>query len=320
MSKTAPSNRRAYVALITGLFSIGFSAIFIILADAPGTVSVFYRMTIAAVLIALPFLRQTRQNKKPLPGKGIRLALLGGLLFALDVSFWATGITISGATTPTLMANTAPIWVGLGAMLIFHEHLTTMFWGGLVLAMVGALLVLGTDLSQGLELGIGTFLGLLAAVFYGAYYLVTQRGRVYLNTLSYFWITTASAASVLLVINLGLGNSLIGYSPQTYLAFLGLGIIAQLLGWLTINFAQGYLPASIVAPTLLGQPVVTAFFAVLLLGESFTIGHILGGLLVLTGVYIVHRSRWREQTSEEEVSLVAPEMEGHRPRGGNGRL
>jgi drug/metabolite transporter (DMT)-like permease len=309
MSKITPSNRRAYAALITGLFSIGFSAIFISLADAPGTVSAFYRMAIAAVLVALPFLNRTRQREKPLPAKGIRLALLGGLLFALDVSLWATGITISGASTPTLMANTAPIWVGLGAMIFFHEHLTTQFWGGLVLAMLGALLVLGADLSQGLQFGIGTLLGLLAAVSYGAYYLVTQLGRVYLNTISYFWITVASASLVLLLINLALGNSLVGYNPQTYLAFLGLGVVAQVLGWSSINFAQGYLPASIVAPTLLGQPVVTAFFAVLLLGESFTLAHILGGLLVLIGVYIVHRSRWREQPAEEGASLTAPEVD-----------
>lgn len=311
MSSIAPPNRRAYVALIIGLFSIGFSAILISLADAPGTISAFYRMAIAAVLVVLPFLQQTKRNKQPLPSKGVRLAILGGLLFALDVSFWATGITISGATMPTLMANTAPIWVGLGAMLIFHEHLTTMFWGGLVLAMLGALMVLGTDLLQGLQLGIGTFLGLLAAIFYGAYYLVTQRGRVYLNTLTYFWITVASASCALLLINLVLGNSLVGYSPQTYLAFLGLGVIAQVLGWSSITFAQGYLPASIVAPTLLGQPVVTAFFAVMLLDESFTMGHIVGGLLVLAGVYIVHRSRWREPASPEEVGLASPKVEGH---------
>ena len=286
------SERRAYFALTIGLLSIGFSAIFVALADAPGTVSAFYRMTIAALLVALPFLQHTRSQGKPLPRLGIRYALLGGLLFALDVSLWATGITLSGPTTPTLLANTAPLWVGLGAMLIFHERLTTMFWIGLAVAMVGALLVLGADFSQGPELGLGTFLGLLAAIFYGAYYLVTQRGRVYLGTLSYFWITTFTAAITLLIINAILGNSLVGYSLETYLAFLGLGIIAQSVGWLTINYAQGYLPASIVAPTLLGQPVVTATIAVLLLGETFTAGHILGGILVLAGVYVVHRSRW----------------------------
>jgi drug/metabolite transporter (DMT)-like permease len=250
-------------------------------------------MAIATVLVGLPFLHHTRSQDKPLPRLGIRYAVLGGLLFALDVSLWATGITLSGPSTPTLLANTAPLWVGLGSMLFFHERLNRLFWIGLAIAMFGTLLVLGADFSEGAELGLGTFLGLLAAIFYGAYYLVTQRGRAYLDTLTYFWITTFTATISLLFINAILGNSLVGYSLETYLAFLGLGIIAQILGWLTINYAQGYLPASIVAPTMLGQPVVTATIAVLLLGETFTAGHILGGILVLVGVYVVHRSRFR---------------------------
>jgi drug/metabolite transporter (DMT)-like permease len=298
------SKRLSYLALIVGLFSIGFAAILVSLAKAPGPVSAFYRMGVAAVLLVIPFLRQTTSRGKPYPRQGVRLALLGGLLFALDVAFWTTGITISGAATPTLMANTAPIWVGLGSMLIFHERLNALFWFGLILAMFGALLVLGAEFTRGAALGWGTFLGLLAAIFYGAYYLVTQRGRVYLNTLSYFWITTFTAAMVLLILNLIVGNPITGYSLQTYLAFLGLGLIAQVLGWLTINYAQGYLPASIVAPTLLGQPVVTAFFAVLLLGESFSAWHILGGILVLVGVYTVHRSRWKDTEEQSEVTLA----------------
>ena len=288
--------RRATIALIIGLLSIGFSAIFISVADAPGTVSAFYRMAIASVLVAFPFFRHKRSQSSSLPGLGIRYAVVGGLLFALDVSLWATGITLSGPTTPTLLANTAPLWVGLGAMIIFHERLKPMFWVGLAIAMVGALLVLGAGFSEGPEFGLGAFLGLLAAFFYGAYYLVTQRGRVYLDTLSYFWITTFTAAITLLIINAILGNTLVGYTLETILAFLGLGIIAQTLGWLAINYAQGYLPASIVAPTLLGQPVVTAIIAVLLLGETFTAGQILGGILVLIGVYVVHRSRWGAPT------------------------
>jgi len=55
--------------------------------------------------------------------------------------------------------------------------------------------------------------------------------------------------------------------------------------------AIGHLPASLVAPPLLGQPVVTALLAGPLLGETFSAGHIVGGAAVLTGVYIVHRSR-----------------------------
>jgi drug/metabolite transporter (DMT)-like permease len=231
-----------------------------------------------------------RRAEEPLPGSGLKLAVLGGALFAIDVGLWATGITLGGATNPTLMANTAPLWVGLGALLFFGERRRGLFWFGLVLAMAGAAVVLGSATFQASEFGLGTLFGLLAAVFYGGYYLVTQRGRVYLDTLPYFWITTATSAGFLLLFNLLLGRPLTGYEPMTYFYFLALGIVAQTLGWLTINYAQGYLPASIVAPTLLGQPVATAIFAAVLLDERFTVLQVGGGLMVLLGVYLVHRS------------------------------
>jgi drug/metabolite transporter (DMT)-like permease len=290
MSPQPPTNLKAYLALGIGLLSIGFAAILISLADAPGTVSAFYRMGVAALLVALPFAGRARQEQRPMPAAGLRLAILGGALFAIDVGLWATGITLGGATNPTLMANTAPLWVGLGAWLFFGERRSGLFWFGLVLAMIGAAVVLGAASRQASEFGLGTLFGLLAAFFYGAYYLVTQRGRVYLSTLSYFWITTVTAAAFLLLFNLLMGRPLTGYAPMTYVYFMALGLVAQTLGWLTINYAQGYLPASIVAPTLLGQPVATAVFAAVLLGESFTAGQIGGGLMVLSGVYLVHRS------------------------------
>ena len=46
-----------------------------------------------------------------------------------------------------------------------------------------------------------------------------------------------------------------------------------------------------VSPTLLGQPVLTAIFAVPLLGERLDLIDVLGGLAVLGGVLLVHFSK-----------------------------
>jgi drug/metabolite transporter (DMT)-like permease len=241
--------------------------------------------------MALPFYNRVKGQRDRLPSRGVRMAILGGIFFGMDLLLWATGITLGNATNPTLMANTAPLWVGLGAWLIFGERQSGIFWIGLALAMTGAMIVLGQDLTTTVEFGLGTFFGLLAAVFYGAYYLVTQQGRLSLDTLSYFWITAGSSTLLLLSITVIARQPLTGYDPFTILSFLASGIFVQVLGWLALNYAQGYLPASIVAPTLLIQPVLTAFFAYWLLGETFTIWHILGGATVLIGIYIIHRSR-----------------------------
>jgi drug/metabolite transporter (DMT)-like permease len=244
-------------------------------------------------VLAWPFYRKVR-SREDLPRLGLRTAVLGGLFFAGDLALWSTGVVLSGATNPTLLANTAPVWVGLGALIFFRERLGAKFWLGLALAMSGAVLILGLDALSATTLGLGTFLGLMAAVFYGGYFLITQRGREKLDSLTYTWITTASASVALLVLSIALGHSLTGYPVFSWLNFLALGIVVQVLGWLAINYTQGYLPASVVAPTMLAQPVVTAVLAVLLLGERLSLWQALGGMAVLTGVYIVHRSRHRE--------------------------
>lgn len=283
----------AYLALGVGVISLGLAAIFVRWADAPGPVTSFYRLAIAVVLLAWPFYRRVKARGN-LPRHGIRIAALGGLFFAGDLAFWATGVVLSGATSPTLLLNTAPIWVGLGALVLFRERLRLMFWIGLLVAIAGALVILGVESLLDVTLGLGTLFGLFGGIFHAGYLLTTQRGRETLDSLTYFWLAAVSSTLALLATSLILGQPLTGYPASTYLSFVALGVVSQVGGHLSINYALGYLPASIVAPTLLGQPVVTAILAGPLLGEKLSLWQALGGMTVLTGVYVVHRSRLEE--------------------------
>jgi len=157
--------------------------------------------------------------------------------------------------------------------------------------MTGAVVILGLDSLRGVSFGMGALFGLLAGFFYGGYFLITQRGRETLGSLTYFWPAAVSSTLGLLILCLALRQPLTGYPASAYLNFLGLGLVSQVFGYLALNYALGHLPASIVAPTMLGQPVVTALLAGPLLGESLAPWQALGGLAVLTGVYVVHRSQ-----------------------------
>jgi drug/metabolite transporter (DMT)-like permease len=83
---------------------------------------------------------------------------------------------------------------------------------------------------------------------------------------------------------------LTGYPAQTWLAFLGLAMVTQVVGYLAVGYALGHLPASLVAPTMVGQPVVTALLAIPLLGEHLAPVQWLGGAGVLLGIFLIHRS------------------------------
>jgi drug/metabolite transporter (DMT)-like permease len=279
-----------YLALGVGIVCLSLSAIFVRWADAPGIIASFYRTGVAVMLMVVPF-RRRMLARGGLSRTGVRYAILGGVFFAADLGFWSTGVMMSGAANPTLLANTAPVWVGLGALVLFHESLPPAFWIGLAVALVGAIVILGLDAIQATSLGVGSFFGLLSGIFYGGYFLVTQRGRESLDPITYFWPAAVTSTLCLLCVAILLGQPLTGYPRQTYIIFLGMGLVNQSLGYLALNYALGHLPASVVAPTMLGQPVITALLAGPLLGESLTLWQMLGGGAVLVGVYMVHHSR-----------------------------
>ena len=293
----------SYLTLFVGLISIGFSAIFVSQAGVPGTVASFYRMAIPTAILAGPAIKRLRERKRSRPP--LSWAVLGGFAFALDLSFWASGVVISGATIPTLLANTAPVWVGLGALLFFREELSRKFWIGLAIALLGTALVLGLESLRSMSLDLGAVLGLLAGIFYGAYFLITQLGRKSLDVLSYFWVSGVSATAALFIFNLLLRQPMWGFTSKTYFNLLALGLISQGVGLLAIIYVQGFLPATVVSTTLLGQPVVTALLAWPLLGEKLQPQQIVGGAAVLLGVYIVHRSRAGNRSTRNLKALLA---------------
>jgi drug/metabolite transporter (DMT)-like permease len=301
---TQPSNHRVaasprprvnilpYLILVFGVVAMGMSGIFVRWANAPGAVSAFYRMVIAIAVFALPvFMRVKREA--PLSPRHLRFAIIGGIFFSLDLAIWNTSVMMTSAANATLFGNTSVIWVALGALVIFKEKLRPAFWLGLFIAIIGILVVLGQDFLTHPTLGMGDLLAMFAGVWYGFFFLVAERARDKLSSLVAWWVSSASSAIALFIICLVFQLPLLGYPAETYWNILGLALVVQVASLLSVNYALGHLPASIVAPTSLGQPVVTALLAIPLLGQPLGIVQILGGLLVMAGIIIVHRSKVR---------------------------
>ncbi len=276
---------RAYLALVVGMLCISFTAIFTKWANVPGPVSAAWRMTIAAVVLAVPFIRQARRWT-PVARSGVPWGIAGGLSFGLNLGLLNTALLLTSAATATLLDNTAPIWVGIGAMLVFGDRLRGRYWAGLALALTGAAVVTGFNPTAGFVPNRGDAIAFGGATFYATYLLVTQRGRRNLDSLSYLWLVVATSAVALTLASLALRLPLFGYSTRSYASLIAVGVFSQAGGWLLINYALGYLPASTAVIVLLGQPAVTGLLSIPLLGEMLTARQVAGGLVVLTGIYL----------------------------------
>ncbi len=282
---------QSYVTLTIGVIILGFSPIFIKLANAPGIITSFYRLSIGTLVLTVPFLYSKIKNKQKLPLRGVFIAVLAGICFASDMALWTTGIMFGNATLPTLTGNMAPLWVGISAIFIFHERQKKGFWMGLLLAFSGVSIIILKDILDPSGLFKGMIYGLFAGMFYAGYYLFTQPGRKYLNTISFLYISSLTTSIVLGIYALIFRQSFVGYPQQTWMFFILMGVMVQAGGWFLINFSQGYLPASMVAPTLLIQPVIAGIIEWFLPGGRLTFLHIIGAFIVIAGIYMVHYSR-----------------------------
>jgi len=77
--------------------------------------------------------------------------------------------------------------------------------------------------------------------------------------------------------------------------FLSTAIVSQLIGYMLLAYALGHLPASIVSPTMILQPIMTALLAIPLLGEIPSLWQGIGGTIALIGIFIVNESHNRSQ-------------------------
>ena len=167
--------------LVVSVMTIAWSPLLTRWSEAPGVITSFFRTFIAAVVLAVPFLRKLRSYRS-IKMQHIVLAVFAGVAFALDNALWATGVTLAGASNPTFLVNTSPVWVGLGAMLFFREQLGDRFWFGLFLAVGGSALILEVDWSHSLISGTGSLYGLMGGFFYAVFLLVGQKARDYIDT------------------------------------------------------------------------------------------------------------------------------------------
>ena len=284
----------AYLALGAGILALSFSAMFIRWADAPGPVTAFYRMFFSIFLL-FPFFLPRAKSNVSFKSWSVIFPLLAGVFTACDLALWTSSLSFTTAANATLLGNTAPLWVALGTWLILRQQLSTAFWRGLGITLIGAALIMGTDFILHPRFGIGDVMATFTGFFYGGYYLFTERSRLHFDSVSHIWLVGIGASIALFIINIAFQYPLTGFDTRTWLIFLTTAVVSQLIGYMALAYALGHLPASIVAPTMVLQPVVTAILAIPLLGEIPSIWQAAGGAIALIGIYMVNQSHNRIQ-------------------------
>jgi drug/metabolite transporter (DMT)-like permease len=282
-----------YLALGVGTLSLSLSAMYVRWADAPGTVTGFYRLFISTLII-VPFFIKRNTPIKNLAWSKILPPILGGMCMAGTFSLWNTSLFYTNVASAAMIGNISPLWVAIAAWWLLRERLQPQFWIGLVLLFLGIAMIMGGNFLHP-RLGIGDLMAVGSSFFYAAYILITQWGRKRLDSLSLVWINGASACLWMLLVIILFKQPLVGFPQQTWIVFISAAIFTQIIGYMAISYSLGNLPASVVSPSLNLQPVVTIILAIPLLNEIPSSLQIIGILLTLGGVYIINYAHQQKQ-------------------------
>ncbi len=270
-------------SLVIGILCISFSPIFVKLGEAPPITSGFYRIFIGWLCLA-PYC--VAKGHLKIGRNELLIAVAGGVVFGADIAVWNISLLKISATVSTLLANLAPLWVGLLSFLLFKKRSGALFWIGTILSILGMVILVGYQNILALKFNAGILLALLASFLYAIYIMITRGILQKISTLTFMFYNMLGASIFLLIINQLQHNSLFNYPPKAWLCLLGLGLICQLTGWITINNALRFLPSTKVSIALLSQTVIACLWATILLNEKLEINEIVGSVVVLAGIAV----------------------------------
>ncbi|WP_343527400.1 DMT family transporter [Sphingomonas sp.] len=278
----------AFAAVILANVALAFGPLLVRMADTGPVASAFWRITLAApvlVLVALVAPARPRMPDKRQMGLWA-LLLVGGVAFAGDLGAWHLGIRQTTMANATLFGNSATFIFPLYGFLVARSWPSRMQGIALILAAVGAGLLMGRSYQVDPRHLVGDLLCVLAGVLYAVYFILMSRVRFAMPPIpALAWSTLASIVPLLLFAA-ALGERV---WPDHWAPLILLALGSQIIGQGLMMYALGLLSPLIVGIALLVQPMVATAIGWLVYGETLAPPDWVGVAMVAVALVLVRR-------------------------------
>lgn len=277
--------------LAIGAVAISFSGVWVTIAEVSASSSAFYRVFFG-FLFLFAFAAQKREIQLPRLSHFL-LALLCGLLFALDLYCWHKSIRLVGPGLATLLGNFQVfVLAGVGVLLL-KERYSGLLLLALPLAVVGLFLIVGLEWPEMTgPYKIGVYFGLATALFYASYIIsLKYLSGVSTSTIQPMLLVSFTTAVFLGIYMLTSRQTLLIADLPSLFSLLSLGFFSQCLGWLLIATSLPRTNTTSAGLILLLQPSLAFLWDVLFFARPTSWFNWLGVAITLTAIYLGLQSR-----------------------------
>jgi drug/metabolite transporter (DMT)-like permease len=281
------------------LLGVSFAAPLVRLSAAHPLAISIWRLAFSLIVIAVALTvgGGWRQWAR-LDRRSLLIAVGAGALLAVHFWSWNASIGMTSIAASVVLVNLHPVVVAAVSAVWLRERPTARQWAGIALALAGAAVIASGDAGS-VAAGtssralLGDALAIVGAVTVALYYVSGRRLRQTLDLWPYVGLVYGSCLVVLVAFALAFGVPFAAQPPRELAIFAALALGPMLLGHTGMNYALRYLPAYVVALTILGEPVGATALGALLPGIREVPGPrtLVGGAVILIGVVAAARAK-----------------------------
>lgn len=245
------------------------------------------------ILGAAVFLR--KQFAWPKPAEWGYFALLGFIGISFHQWLQSNGLQTAQATTTAWIVSTAPVFIALLAWMVLKERITLVQGFGVGVALLGVIVVVSKGNLGNFFAGqfgvIGDFLIFISAINWAVFSILSRRGlKEHPSTRMTFWVMTLGWLITSVAFFTQGGPAQIPHlDSRGWIAMIFLGIFTTGLAYIAWFDALATLPATQTGAFLYIEPLTSMVVAALILGEQVTWASLLGGAVILLGIWLVNR-------------------------------
>lgn len=290
-SKTIPYIEALFAVIVWGA---SFIATKVALQDISPIAVVWLRFSIGVLILGIAV---SMRGQFSLPGKGewAYFSLLGFLGITFHQWLQSNGLQTSEAGTTAWIVSTTPVFMALLGWTVLKEALSWIKTSGILLAFAGVLLVVSkgdlASISVGRFGAPGDFLILVSSVNWAVFSVLSRRGlKSYPAGLMMFYVMSLGwlFTSILFFAQTGLPE-ISNLTTNGWLGVIFLGIFCSGLAYIAWYDALQALSSAQTGAFLYIEPLVAVVVAFFVLDEPITVISLVGGAIILFGVWLVNR-------------------------------
>ncbi len=260
----------------------------------PPVALAFWRWAVTFLLLSPITLGVLWRHRAALRRDWLDILVLGALGMGVCGAFVYIGADSTTATNIGLIYAASPILIVVFARCFYGETLSALQGLGVAICLLGVLAIIckgDPRILLELRFVVGDLWITAAATAWAIYSLLLRHRESTLPMIARFAAITAGGLIVLLPFYLGemAAGDLVTWDTTSVVTILFLAVVSSCGAYLSYARIQRTLGAGPTSLLMYLVPLYNGVLAFLLLGETLEIYHLIGGALVLPGIYLATR-------------------------------